>query len=77
MSKQNKLFFWTDGKSFAEFLLEDEKKERAKSPLKQNKNPQESNSLQQRKKNKETVGVNNQTNKSTNQGRRGQQLRKS
>jgi len=53
------------------------KKERAKSPLKQNKNPQESNSLQQRKKNKETVGVNNQTNKSTNQGRWGQQLRKS
>ena len=44
------LFFWTDGKSFAEFLLEDEKKERAKSPLKQNKNPQEGNSLQQRKK---------------------------
>ena len=44
-------FFSTDGKSFAEFLflLEEEKSERAMSPLKQYNNPQESKGKEQTK----------------------------
>ena len=41
------IFFWTDGKSFAEFLLEEEKSERAMSSLKQYNNPQESKGKEQ------------------------------
>jgi len=39
--------FWTDGKRFAEFLLEEEKIESAKSLLKQNNNHQETEEKEQ------------------------------
>jgi len=53
------------------------KKREQRAPSNKTKTPRKATHCNKGKKNKETVGVNNQTNKSTNQGRRGQQLRKS
>ena len=73
-------FFWTDGKRFVEFLLEEQKKkERAKSSLKQKQQPPGKTKKEKRlwcsvqqltapKERIKTVGLTTKQNRSTNQG---------
>jgi len=63
------IFFWTAGT--AGFLLEEEKEWGGEEPPQTKQKPPGKQLTATKEKNKETVGVNNQTNKSTNQGRRG------